>query len=250
MMPSLFISHGSPTVLIEENSAGRAFLSNLGDNLSKPKAILVISAHWETDTPILTTAKKPDIIYDFYGFPDELYQKTYPVDGSPELASQVIERLNAETAKTRGLDHGAWTPLSLMYPNADIPVVQLSLQSQMPPTYHYDIGKKLSPLRNEDILIVASGAVTHNLRELEWYQTTPDPWAQDMEDWFVKAVQNNNHNALLNAENKAPHFTRAHPHPEHWLPLYIAMGAAQNKGTILHRGFEHKNLSMASVRFD
>ena len=250
MMPSLFISHGSPTVLIEEDSLGRAFLSNLGNDLPRPEAILVISAHWETDAPTLTGATKPDIIYDFYGFPDELYQRTYPVRGSSKLTSKVSELINAETTKTRGLDHGAWAPLSLMYPNADIPVVQLSLQSNRPSSYHYDIGKTLAPLRNEGILIVASGAVTHNLRELEWHQTTPDPWAQDMEDWFAKAVQNNDHDTLLNAENKAPHFTRAHPHPEHWLPLYVAMGAAQNKSTVLHRGFEHKNLSMASVQFD
>jgi len=249
-MPSLFISHGSPTVMIEEDSPGREFLAGLGAALPKPKAILVISAHWETDKPKVTATLTPEIIYDFYGFPDEMYLMTYPAAGSPELAKRVADLVGAELDENRGLDHGVWSPLKLMYPDADIPVVQLSLQSNERSSYHYEIGRKLAPLRKEGVLIIASGAATHNLKDLQWYGTQADDWAVEFEDWFVDMIESNHHDGLLKVYEKAPHFDQAHPKDEHWLPIYVAMGAAQESANLLHRGFEHKNLSMASVRFD
>ncbi len=250
LMPSLFVSHGSPTVMIEPESAGRAFLSGLSEILPKPCAIVVVSAHWETDKPIVTGSPQPETIHDFYGFPDELYQKRYPASGDPVLAHQVAQLVGAKVDESRGLDHGAWSPLSLIYPEADIPVVQLSLQPLEDVQYHYDIGKRLSVLRNDGVLIMASGSVTHNLRELKWYENTPDAWAREFENWFVNAIQDNDHEALLNALQLAPHYERVHPRDEHWLPVYVALGAARQCATLLHRGFEHKNLSMAAVRFD
>ena len=250
LMPSLFVSHGSPTVMIEPESAGRAFLSSLSEFFPKPRAIVVVSAHWETDKPVVTGSPQPETIHDFYGFPDELYQKRYPALGDPILAHQVAQLVGGEVDDARGLDHGAWSPLSLIYPKADIPVVQLSLQPMKDAQYHYDIGKRLSVLREEGVLIMASGSITHNLRELKWYQNTPDAWAQEFEDWFVTAIHDNDHDTLLNAAQLAPHYERSHPRDEHWLPVYVALGAARQRATLLHRGFEHKNLSMAAVRFD
>lgn len=250
IMPTLFISHGSPTIVIEKSSPARAFLSSLAESLPKPKAILIISAHWETQTPQVTASARPETIHDFYGFPEELFRMTYPADGDPNLARHVGGLIQATPDDTRGLDHGAWSPLSLIYPEANIPTVQLSLQTNREPSYHYDIGLKLQSLRKEGVLIIGSGATTHNLREIERNKTIPDPWAKTFQNWFIQAIENNDHDALLNAKNKAPDFRRAHPTDEHWLPLYIAMGAAQNSATLIHKGFEHKNLSMASVRFD
>jgi len=250
LMPSLFISHGSPTVMIEEDSPGRAFLARLGAQVPKPKAIVLVSAHWETQTPQVTGNLAPETIHDFYGFPPALYEKRYRVAGDPALARRVADLVDGRVEETRGLDHGAWSPLLLAYPQADIAVVQLSVQSDQGPDYHYDIGKRLARLREEDILIIGSGAVTHNLATLKWYRNQPDAWAQAFEDWFVAALADNDHDSLLAAPSQAPYFKQAHPGSEHWLPLYVALGAAGDKATLLHRGFEHKNLSMASVRFD
>lgn len=249
-MPSLFISHGSPTIMIEENSPGRNFLASLGQRIDKPKAVLVVSAHWETETPLISAHPRPETIHDFYGFPKALYDLNYPAKGAPELADKVTELVGGSIDSKRGLDHGAWAPLSLIYPDADIPIFQLSLQSNKSPLYHYDIGKKLSPLREQGVLILASGSVTHNLSKLRWFDNKPDQWAIEFENWFSEAIHNNDFAGLLAAENEAPHFHLTHPTTEHWLPLYVALGAAHEKATLLHQGFEHKNLSMASARFD
>ncbi len=249
-MPTLFVSHGSPTILLEEDSGGRAFLSNLAADLPRPKAILMISAHWETEHPTVTAAENLETIHDFYGLPQALSEKTYPASGSPELAQRIANLIDGKLDDSRGLDHGAWIVLSFMYPQADIPVVQLSLQETHKPTYHYDLGNKLEKLREEGVLIIGSGAVTHNLKELNWHETTPDAWAQEFEDWFVHSIETNDHSQLLEASTAAPQFERSHPTPEHWSPLYLVMGAAQKDARLMHRGFEYKNLSMASARFD
>jgi len=249
MMPSLFLSHGSPLTLIEKNSAGRKFMSKLGQELPRPKAILVISAHWESRNLMVTGAKKMATIHDFYGFPQELFDMSYPADGAVDVVQRLGQLLKVDVEPVRGLDHGAWTPLVLMYPDADIPVAQLSLQSQETPATLYQIGQQLRVLREEGVLILASGSVTHNLREIRRNTTIPDNWAQAYEDWFVEKLDAGDKEGLLKAHTEAPNFIRAHPRDEHWLPLYIAMGAG-DKPTLLHRGFEHGNLSMAAVRFD
>ncbi|NVK20117.1 MAG: dioxygenase [Methylocystaceae bacterium] len=249
MMPSLFISHGSPTILIEKDSVGRAFLSGLAEKYERPKAILVVSAHWETLKPMVTSAENLKTIHDFYGFPQTLFDMEYPAKNDGVLSAQLQDMLGAVAEPVRGLDHGAWSVLKLMYPEADIPVVQLSLQSQQPPVYHYDIGKNLSGLRKDGVMIIGSGATTHNLGAIRWNSLRPDDWAQAYEDWMVEKVEANDQDALINAEKEAPSFEMSHPRDEHWLPFYVAMGAG-GQGHILHRGFEHGNLSMAAVEFD
>lgn len=248
-MPSLFISHGSPTILIDETSAGRRFLSGLAEKYDCPKAILVISAHWETLKPMVTSAENLKTIHDFYGFPQALFEMEYPAKSDAGLVTKIQDKLGAIAEPVRGLDHGVWSVLKLMYPDADIPVVQLSLQSQQPPAYHYDMGKKLADLRKDGVMIIASGATTHNLRAIRRNSTIPDDWAQAYEDWMVEKVEAGDQEALLNAHTEAPHFQMSHPRDEHWLPFYVAMGAG-GQGHILHRGFEHGNLSMAAVAFD
>lgn len=249
MLPSLFLSHGSPTVLIEDDSPGRLFLEQLAGQFARPTSILVVSAHWETEKPVVTGAGRLDTIHDFYGFSEELYRMEYPAQGDGALSQKVQNLLGASVDKTRGLDHGAWSALKLMYPEADIPVVQLSLQSHQPAQYHYDIGKTLSDLRKDGVLIIGSGAATHNLRALKWFDKTPDAWAVDYEDWLAKTVAEQDHAGLLDARQRAPHFSMAHPVDEHWLPIYVAMGAGADM-RLLHRGFEHRNLSMAAIAFD
>ena len=168
---SLFISHGAPTLLVEDSPA-RRYLSGVGKQFGSPRAILVISAHHHShgNSVAVTSNATPETIYDFSGFPEPLYEIAYPAPGDPELASQVVDRLNkagftASADASRGFDHGAWVPLHLMYPDADIPVVQVSINMQMSPRWHYDLGLALAPLRQEGILIIGSGGATHNLRE-------------------------------------------------------------------------------------
>jgi 4,5-DOPA dioxygenase extradiol len=249
-MPTLFISHGSPTIAIEEASLGRHFLSGLSTKLEKPKAILVISAHWETSAPMVSGSENPETIHDFYGFASALYQLNYPAPGSPALAARIAKMVSGKVDDARGLDHGAWSPLYLIYPDANIPVLQLSLQPRQSAQYHYDIGKLLAPLRDEGVLIIASGSTTHNLGLVRWNDSNVDTWAKDFELWFEKSIAENDFNGLLKAQTTAPNFKKAHPTPEHWLPIYVAIGAAHENASLLHKGFEHGDLSMAAARFD
>ncbi|SCA55636.1 Extradiol aromatic ring-opening dioxygenase [Candidatus Terasakiella magnetica] len=250
MLPSLFISHGSPTVLIEQDSAGHQFLKSLADDLPTPKAIVIISAHWETRDLQVSATETPQTLNDFYGFPKELYQQDYSFKGSALIAERVSTLTGAKLDHKRGLDHGAWIPMALIYGQSDIPVIQLSLPVNLSAQALYEIGQKLAPLRNENILIMASGAMTHNLGELEFFSSKAERWAIEAEDWFAHKIKENDHHALLKAATQMPHFAKAHPRDEHWKPIYMAMGAAQSTSSLLHRGFEHKNLSMAAARFD
>jgi 4,5-DOPA dioxygenase extradiol len=178
-LPGLFISHGAPTLAIEANPTS-AFLRQLSAQFARPEAILCISAHWETQRPALSTARHPQTIHDFYGFPPELYHLTYPAPGSPQLAEQAADLLQkagieAKLDPLQGFDHGAWEPLMLMYPEADIPVVQLSVQPHLDPHHHFQMGQALAPLRHEGILILGSGSATHNLRELRGRNVASSP---------------------------------------------------------------------------
>ena len=193
-MPVVFVSHGAPTLAIEDGEAHR-FLRTYGEQLGRPGAILVLSAHFAAPVATVTAAKSPDTIHDFGGFPQELHEMTYPVPGSPELAGDVQALLTAAgvqatSAATRGLDHGAWIPLVLMYPEADVPVVQLSLDPRRGAAYHVELGRHLAPLRDQGVLIIGSGGVTHNLRELEWGGTdVPVPeWASSFNEWVAEAI--------------------------------------------------------------
>ncbi|XP_038720199.1 extradiol ring-cleavage dioxygenase-like isoform X2 [Tripterygium wilfordii] len=197
VMDTCYISHGSPTLAIDEAAEARAFLQSWEKNgLSpRPKSILVISGHWETKFPTVNVIRgNHDTIHDFYGFPQQMYKLKYPAPGAPDLAMRVKELLMAsgfkkvDEDKKRGLDHGAWVPLMLMYPEADIPVCQLSLQTDMDGTYHYNLGKALAPLRGEGVLIMGSGSATHNLRTLQFGSKSVASWALEFDTWLKDAL--------------------------------------------------------------
>lgn len=245
-----FISHGSPTTLIDEKSAARPKWMQFLKNLPTPKAFLVISAHWETTELEVTASAAPELIYDFYGFPEELYNVQYPAIGDSHLAEKIAQLTGAKMNLDRGLDHGSWIPLKLMHPSADIPVLQLSLPKSLSPHGLFKIGENLSSLRHEGVMIIGSGALTHNLSKIAIGETTPDLWAQDFENWVIENLSTKQISYLLNSENQAPHYQMNHPADEHFRPLHILLGACNNDiPEILHRGFEHRNISMACFKF-
>ncbi|MCO7519949.1 MULTISPECIES: class III extradiol ring-cleavage dioxygenase [unclassified Pseudomonas] len=250
MLPSLFISHGSPMLALQPGASGPA-LAGLARDLPRPKAIVVVSAHWESRELLVMSNPQPQTWHDFHGFPATLYAVHYPAPGAPELARRVVERLGARLDAQRPFDHGAWVPLSLMYPAADIPVVQVSLPSHAGPALQLKVGQALSALREEGILLVGSGSITHNLGELDWH-AGPDavePWALAFRDWVVERLKAGDGQALLDYRRQAPFATRNHPSDEHLLPLYFAMGAGERFG-IVHQGFTLGALGMDIYRFD
>lgn len=256
-LPTLFVSHGAPTLLYDDCPA-RDFLVELGRTLPRPQAILCLSAHWETAQPTLTGAARPETIHDFYGFSERLYQAEYPAPGYPELAQRSAGLLHtaglpATVHPRHGFDHGAWIPLKLMYPAADVPIVQLSIQSRLPPEHHLQLGRILRPLRSEGVLILGSGAATHNLAAFGGQPLTPTPpaYAVAFDAWLEQAVTQGDTAALL-AYTTAPHARRNHPTPEHFLPLFVALGAASppSCGRLLHRSFTYGILAMAAYAWD
>jgi 4,5-DOPA dioxygenase extradiol len=234
-LPSVFISHGSPMHALEPGALGASWRA-LAQSLPRPKAILVASAHWEAGLPTLTGAEHPETVHDFYGFPEPLYRLRYPAPGSQALAARVRELLKQQgdcsgIDGTRGLDHGAWSQLLHMYPAADIPVVQLSIQTGLGAAHHIDLGHKLAPLRDEGILVMGSGNLTHNLREAFGAMrggapSTPLPYVREFQQWVKSAIESGNTEALADYRRQAPHAARAHPSDEHFLPLHVAYGAA------------------------
>ncbi len=231
-MPSLFLSHGAPTLLLTDTPA-RAFLSQLGGTLARPKAVLVISAHWETAVPTVSAVERNETIHDFGGFPRALYEMRYPAPGSPAVAGRVADLLHAagldcQIDRRRGLDHGAWVPLRLMYPQADIPVLELSVQPHLRPAHHLRVGQALAPLRQEGVLIIGSGSFTHDLSEFRGHSPNdPAPnWVNSFADWFDAALTNGQTDDLLDYRRRAPFASKNHPTEEHLLPLYAALGAA------------------------
>jgi len=257
IMDTYFISHGSPTLAIEELPA-RHFLLDWGKILAdKPKAILVISGHWDTSVPCVNVVSRNSTIYDFYGFPREMYQLQYNAPGAPDLAKRVKELLINSGFKTvredssRGLDHGAWVPLSLMYPKADIPVCQLSVQSNQNGEHHYKMGKALAPLKSEGVLIIGSGSATHNLRALRSNGSSPAPWAEAFDNWLTEALINGRHDEINNFQEKAPSASMAHPYPDHFYPLHVALGAAGEgaKAELIHNSWSNGSLSYSSYSF-
>lgn len=239
-MPVLFVSHGSPALPLEPGNTGAAW-RKLGEQLPKPSAILVVSAHWETSTPTVSRAAQPETIHDFSGFPAELYELQYPAPGAPRMAQAVALALQqagipAQLDGARGLDHGAWVPLSLMYPDADIPVTQLSLQPDKNPAWHIALGRALHPLRRQGVLIVGSGSITHNLRAIFQHPSgAPVPgWVSEFCDWMAERIQAGDLDALSAYRIRAPHAVQNHPTDEHLLPLFVALGAANRIDTARH----------------
>jgi 4,5-DOPA dioxygenase extradiol len=256
-LPAIFISHGAPDLPLQSGAASD-FLKQLGQTIPKPQAILVISAHWNTRQPTISVAVKPRTIHDFSGFPAQLYQMNYPAPGAPNLAQRVVKLLT-ETgiecgiSHDYGLDHGAWIPLILAYPEANIPVTQLSIQPNLSPAHHFRLGQALAPLRDEGVLIMASGSATHNLSALNPAgNAAPSIQATEFVDWLTKSIESGDTEQLLEYRILAPHAVYNHPSEEHLLPLFVAMGAAGKnaKGTQLHSSFTYGNLSMAAYAFD
>ena len=231
-LPTLFLSHGSPMNAAMRTPSSDAW-AGLGRTLPRPRAVLVASAHWETTVPMLTGNAKPETIHDFGGFPEELYRIRYTAPGAPELAAEAVALLKgagitAGVNGCRGLDHGAWVPLRWMYPDADMPVVQLSLQPELGPARHVELGRALGALADEGVLIVGSGHATHNLGD--WMagrgRKEPLPYAQAFADWLHERLAAHDTAALVDYRARAPEAARAHPSEEHFLPLLVAWGAA------------------------
>lgn len=229
--PTLFLSHGSPMMALAECGATQ-FFQTLGRELPRPRAILMVSAHWDTLAPAASVSRQPETIHDFYGFPDPLYALRYPAPGAPDVAQRAAQLIDAEglgptALGERGLDHGAWTPLRFMYPAHDIPVTQLAVQSQRGPRHHYDIGRALAPLTREDVMIIGSGGVSHNLHEFRTVpQGSPPSWMTEFVAWVRAALERGDHDTLMDYVRQAPHGERNHPTDEHFLPLFAALGAA------------------------
>lgn len=229
-LPTLFISHGAPTFALEPGRAGRT-LQVLGTVLPRPRAVVVISPHWHTAGLEVTTHPRPPTLYDFAGFPDALYRLQYPAPGQPEVAEQVLARLTqaglpARANPKRGLDHGCWVPLMHLYPAANVPVLQLSLPLTDSIQMLQDVGSALSPLRESDVLVLASGSITHNLYDAMSSRGTPSGYAAGFMDWIANAIAEGDLGALRDYRRLAPGASRAHPTDEHLLPLFVAIGAA------------------------
>ncbi|SHM43354.1 4,5-DOPA dioxygenase extradiol [Sphingobium sp. YR657] len=259
MLPSLFVSHGAPTFPLTDAPA-RTFLEGYAARLPQPpRAILVISAHWETATPTINMPAINSTIHDFHGFPAELYRIRYPAPGSAWLADRVTELLSSDGTKLvrdkeRGLDHGAWVPLCLMFPDANIPVAQLSVETFKGPAYHYRLGQRLAPLRDEGVLIVGSGSFTHDLSSFrEYYHALHAPapqWVDDFADWMTIALEQERVEDVLDYRERAPFARRNHPTEEHLLPLFVAMGAANGQfPEHLHASATHGVLRMDAFAF-
>jgi 4,5-DOPA dioxygenase extradiol len=256
-LPTLFLSHGSPMNGIEQTASSRAWAA-LGRELPKPRAVLMASAHWETSVPMLTGNPKPETIHDFGGFPEPLYQIRYPAPGAPELAAEAAALLKgagitAGVNGCRGLDHGAWVPLRWMYPDHDVPVVEISLQPELGTARHVELGRALAPLADDGVLIVGSGHATHNLSD--WMA---DPrrhealrYAQAFADWLGERLAAGDTAALIAYRDLAPEAARAHPTEEHFLPLLVAWGAAGDgaRAERFSAGFEGGALANDWYRF-
>lgn len=253
--PGLFLSHGSPMLAVQGSSTGH-FLDHLGDELPRPDAIVVASAHFMAATPSIGAAASPATVHDFGGFPRELYDIQYPVPGAPRLAERIADLLaDAGFAPTllpnHGIDHGVWVPLRRMYPHADIPVVPLSVNPAGDAAHHFAVGKALASLRSEGVLVIGSGGFVHNLGDLDWRHSDAamPPWASEFADWMRRHLANHDLDALLHWEHRAPHAHHAHPTVEHLMPLFVALGAGGGDAPVRHLHQSHELGSLALDAF-
>lgn len=248
LQPALFLGHGSPMNVIEDNAYRRSW-QDLGKRLRRPRAILCISAHWETRGAYVTGSEKPETIHDFSGFPRALFDVRYRAPGSAWLAHRVAELgngLRVHTDHHRGLDHGAWGVLQPMFPAADIPVVQLGLSSLQPGAWHYDFGRALGALREEDVLVVASGNIVHNLRLFKFKDPTPYDWALRFDEDVAEHIQTGHHDGLLGYETLGSDALLAIPSPEHYLPLLYVLGMQREEDEVSF--FNEDVISSISMR--
>lgn len=255
-MPVLFVGHGSPMNGIEDNEFSRRW-EKMGEEITKPKAMLVISAHWFTNGTKITAMDFPKTIHDFGGFPQELFDVQYPAPGNPQLAQEtksLIHSAGVELDHDWGLDHGAWTVVRKMYPNADIPVLQLSIDYTKPPQYHYELAKELTALRKKGVLILGSGNMVHNLRMVNWNMMGKEgggyDWAVTMNDKFKSFITGGDHASLINYDKLGRDAALAIPTPEHYLPLLYTLALQDKKDEISF--FNDKamggSLTMTSVK--
>jgi 4,5-DOPA dioxygenase extradiol len=250
--PLLFVSHGAPTFALEPGLLGPQ-LQALGAQLEGVRAVLVVSPHWQTRGVGVSTAAAPETIHDFGGFPAALYTLSYPAAGAPEIAAQAAQLLSDAGFATglvaqRGLDHGAWVPLYHLLPKAQLPVFQVSMPFDLDTEQALKLGRALAPLRAQGVLILASGSMTHNLREFRQGVTQPAAYVQEFSNWVRSAVLANAVQPMLQYRREAPHAERAHPSEEHFLPLLVAMGAQLegDAARLIDGGIEHGMLSMDS----
>lgn len=257
MIPTLFIAHGAPLLAMEDNDYTQ-FLGRLGQELPRPKAIVVFSAHWVAGTQHVSEVAEYDTIYDFGGFPDALYQIKYPAKGSQQIAKQIADLFRGngipfEVDTKRGLDHGAWVILRLLYPNADIPVVAMSVNPRLLPEEQYKIGQSLQKLRADDVLIIGSGGTVHNLHAVQFQDNSISAWALEFDQWLETYLKEWDLDSLYRYDTLAPNASLAVPRygNEHFIPLFYAMGAADDvrKATLLHRSYRYGNLSHSVWQF-
>jgi len=255
---SLFVSHGAPDLLVTSCPA-QDFLSDVGRKMKRPDAIIVISAHYLTDGLEVTSSDAPETIHDFWGFDPKLYELKYEVPGAGTLARAIKSQLQEQGLGTRlntkrGLDHGAWVPLKLMFPQADIPVVQLSLNQNQDAAWHYRVGQMLKPLLKKNILLMGSGSLTHNLNAYSknrGHIDSPTPqWASSFNDWVYQKISEGDLNAIINALNQGPHAKDNHPTAEHFLPFTFALGAGEiSSASRIHQSYTYGALSMDAYKF-
>lgn len=256
-LPTLFISHGAPTMPLEAIPA-REFLVGLGDLYPEVEAVLCVSAHWATSRPAVNAADEPETIHDFYGFPAELYEIEYPARGAPALARRVAGLLESagiacDIDRRRGLDHGTWVPMILMYPEADVPVIQLSIQLDLDTAEHFAVGRALADLRRDGILVIGSGGAVHPLGYAPLGPgMSTDRWALQFDDWLSDAAVEGDAESLMDYRALAPHPEKAHPYPDHFMPLLSALGAAAPgaKGKVIHHSWYWGDLGMAAYEFN
>jgi 4,5-DOPA dioxygenase extradiol len=259
MLPAFFIAHGAPLLAIEDNEYTQ-FLNELGRSLPRPKAIVLFSAHWESTVQKVSEVEEYKTIYDFGGFPDALYQIQYPAKGSKQVSKEIEELftnngISYQVDSSRGLDHGAWVVLRMVYQNADIPVISMSVNPNLSPEEQYKIGKSLSVLRKKDILIIGSGGTVHNLGALRMggENGQVDSWALDFDNWLALHLENWDLESLFNYSSLTPTAKFAVPPygNEHFIPIFYAMGAADGtkKAKLLHRSYRYGNLSHSVWQF-
>lgn len=254
-LPTLFVSHGSPMLAVDPGATGE-FWKKLGRGLPRPNAVLAVSAHWTTREPTVNAPPINETIHDFYGFPEALYRIRYDAPGAPALADRLVSLLEAVSIPVqidaqRGLDHGAWVPLQNMYPDADVPVAQLSVQPQRDALWHVRLGQALRALKDEGVLVLATGGAVHNLREMARDGGPTPAWAKNFDLWLADTLAKGDESSFLDWETAAPEARRAQPTPEHFLPIFVAYGAAGDhpKATRLNQGFTLGSMSMAAYQF-
>lgn len=259
-LPTFFISHGSPEILLGPSNA-RSFLEGFAARVRKPRAIVLASAHFMTREPAVDAAVQPGMIYDFGGFPDDLYRMVYAAAGDPALADRIggliaAAGLPVHRVAREGFDHGTWVPLIMMYPEADVPVVQIAVQPKADPAHHYRLGQALASLPDEDVLVIGSGSATHNLREMYSVGYQINDWAQDwvieFADWVAAKTEAGAHDDLIACRDRAPHYRANHPTDEHFLPFHVALGAAgpAARGRRIHASVQYGVLAMDAYAFD